>query len=67
MRFILGVAAALMLTTGCQPAADQSATPAPAGGQAAQTPVERGKYLTRVGGCNDCHTPKTFTNGLRAR
>jgi hypothetical protein len=66
MRFIPGVAVALMLTTGCQPAADQSATPASGGGNAAptQTPVERGKYLTRVGGCNDCHTPKTFTNGL---
>ena len=62
MRFILGVAAVLVLATGCQPAADKSATPAPTDGKAAatQTPVERGKYLTRVGGCNDCHTPKTF-------
>jgi hypothetical protein len=62
MRFILGVAVALLLTTGCQPAADKSATSDPADGKAApaQTPVERGKYLTRVGGCNDCHTPKTF-------
>ena len=24
----------------------------------AQLPVERGKYLVTVGGCNDCHTPK---------
>jgi cytochrome c553 len=23
-----------------------------------QTPVERGKYLVTVTGCNDCHTPK---------
>lgn len=23
----------------------------------AQSPVERGKYLVTVGGCNDCHTP----------
>jgi mono/diheme cytochrome c family protein len=22
------------------------------------TPVERGRYLATVGGCNDCHTPK---------
>ena len=22
------------------------------------TPVERGRYLVTVGGCNDCHTPK---------
>src|SRR5947209_4667238 len=25
---------------------------------AAQSPVERGKYLVTIGGCNDCHTPK---------
>src|SRR5258705_1245437 len=25
----------------------------------AQTPVQRGKYLVTLGGCNDCHTPKT--------
>jgi hypothetical protein len=24
--------------------------------------VERGKYLVTVGGCHDCHTPKTMTN-----
>lgn len=23
--------------------------------------VERGKYLTIIGACNDCHTPKNFT------
>ncbi len=23
--------------------------------------VERGEYLVKVGGCNDCHTPKKFT------
>jgi len=22
--------------------------------------IERGKYLVNLGGCNDCHTPKTF-------
>src|SRR5262245_48052612 len=62
MRFILGVAVTLVLTSGCQPAADKSATSAPSDGKAAstQTPAERGKYLTRVGGCNDCHTPKTL-------
>jgi len=51
----------LVLVTGCQPAEDKSASPAGADSKAAaQTPAERGKYLTRVGGCNDCHTPKTF-------
>jgi mono/diheme cytochrome c family protein len=28
---------------------------------AAETPVERGKYLVTLGGCNDCHTPGSFT------
>lgn len=28
--------------------------------QAAQSPVERGKYLVTIGGCSDCHTPGTF-------
>jgi Cytochrome c len=27
----------------------------------AMTPVEHGKYLTIIAGCNDCHTPKNFT------
>lgn len=34
-----------------------------AAGQQAAAPVdlvERGKYLVTVGGCHDCHTPKTF-------
>jgi mono/diheme cytochrome c family protein len=26
----------------------------------AQSPVERGKYLASIGGCNDCHTPGYF-------
>jgi hypothetical protein len=25
------------------------------------SPVERGKYLVSLGGCNDCHSPKIFT------
>jgi len=30
-----------------------------------QTQVERGKYLVALGGCNDCHTPKTAgPNGM---
>jgi mono/diheme cytochrome c family protein len=52
MRFMLGLVAAA-LVAGCQ-------SPAPAPAAPAQSPVERGKYLTLVGGCNDCHTPKTF-------
>src|SRR6188474_3080813 len=68
MRFMLGLAAGLVLLTGCQPAEQKSTTE---GGEkpaaAAQSPVERGKYLTLAGGCNDCHTPKTFgPNGPEA-
>ncbi|MDE3175503.1 MAG: c-type cytochrome [Pseudomonadota bacterium] len=28
-----------------------------AGSACAETPVERGKYLATIAGCNDCHTP----------
>lgn len=27
----------------------------------ADDPVSRGKYLTTIGGCNDCHSPKIMT------
>jgi len=61
-RGIIGIAPLLVVLAGCQPAAEKSekltATAAPA-----QSPVERGKYLVTVGGCHDCHTPKTFANG----
>src|SRR5437763_7892843 len=58
MRVLVGLAPGLLLAA-CQqpaPAPTQSTTPA----QTAPTPspVERGKYLVTVGGCNDCHTPK---------
>jgi mono/diheme cytochrome c family protein len=33
-------------------------------GATSETPVERGKFLVGVGGCNDCHTPlKMGANG----
>ena len=25
--------------------------------------IERGRYLVTIGGCNDCHTPKVFSDG----
>jgi hypothetical protein len=25
------------------------------------SPVERGRYLVTIGGCDDCHTPKVYT------
>ncbi len=46
---LLLAAAAAFGLTGCAPKSPQ------------QSPVERGKYLVMVAGCNDCHTPKTMT------
>lgn len=49
-RSVLTLAAVAVLgLTGCAPKAPQ------------QSPVERGKYLVMVGGCDDCHTPKIMT------
>ena len=31
------------------------------GGMTSQELVQRGEYLVRFGGCNDCHTPKVVT------
>ena len=73
MRFlcVFMIAAAVVLA-GCQqrpaqpvPAPTPTTTSAPAA--PAQSPVERGKYLVMVGGCNDCHTPKKMgPNGPEA-
>jgi mono/diheme cytochrome c family protein len=55
-RTVLSAAALIFFATGLgravslQPDAQDPA-------QARQTPVERGKYLVRAMGCNDCHTP----------
>jgi len=43
------VLAALLVFSGCTPKAPE------------QSPVERGRYLVMVGGCDDCHSPKIFT------
>src|SRR5262245_14305015 len=59
MRALGGLMPGLLLMAGCQqpaPTPTQSTTPAQT--TPTQSPVERGKYLTTVGGCNDCHTPK---------
>jgi len=49
-----------IVLAGCRPAE----TPvAPASEPAASSPaetVERGRYLSVIGGCHDCHTPKTM-------
>ena len=34
-----------------------------AGATAGESPVERGRYLVTIGGCNDCHTPGYMQQG----
>jgi len=66
MRFKRGfmLLATVTLIAGCQPPASEKGVDA---AKPAQSPVERGKYLTLVGGCNDCHTPKKLgPNGPEA-
>ena len=41
-------------------AAEQAARPVPAAGGKA---IERGRYLVRIAGCNDCHTPAYAERG----
>jgi mono/diheme cytochrome c family protein len=40
------------------PWAVQAADKEKTGGLASAAQLERGRYLVRVGGCNDCHTPR---------
>lgn len=68
MRFMRGaiMLAPMLVLVQCQqetstaPATETRAEAAPVQAVATPSPVERGKYLTMVGGCNDCHTPKLF-------
>jgi mono/diheme cytochrome c family protein len=46
-----------LLAAGAACASQQTAT------QSATSPIERGRYLVAIGGCNDCHTPKVLTSG----
>src|ERR1700756_905980 len=59
MRFIR-LAPVVVVVAGCANNAATTTDTKAAGNQTAQaeSPVERGKYLVTVGGCNDCHTPK---------
>ncbi len=68
VRNVVGLTAILAIVAGCQQPTTTPVTTQNASTQASPaTPVERGKYLTLVGGCNDCHTPKTFRpNGAEA-
>jgi mono/diheme cytochrome c family protein len=44
---------------GCKPKSDNqiASTDSTKSASASMSPVERGKYLVNLGGCNDCHTP----------
>ena len=62
------VIAGLLSLQGCSKPAAASPTAAEAaiGAEhiAAASPVEAGRYLVKIGGCNDCHTPGfAMTNG----
>jgi cytochrome c553 len=72
--FAVIVIGAIVLRLGAQeaappPATAPATTPVPATQQAggisvhASSPIEAGKYLTLVGGCNDCHTPGWMESG----
>src|SRR5438045_9050640 len=58
MRALVGLAPGLLLAACQQPAPAPTQSTTPAQTASAPSPVERGKYLVTVGGCNDCHTPK---------
>jgi mono/diheme cytochrome c family protein len=50
MKLVLAVLALAFTLTGCvkQSTIEVGTTP---------TPLERGRYLVKIAGCNDCHTP----------
>ncbi len=62
---LTAVVAGLALSVALTSCNKKTETPATGGGDstkagastAAMSPVERGKYLVTIGGCNDCHTP----------
>ena len=47
-KFSVFALLAALIASSCATAAEKPASP---------TPVERGRYLVRTSGCNDCHTP----------
>ena len=55
IRTVLGIAAACLLTAvPLQALAATAEAPTPAYPKA---DIQRGRYLVRISGCNDCHTP----------
>lgn len=58
MNRLPSIAVLVVIAAACTP---DEARQQQAAAQPAQSPVERGAYLVNFGGCNDCHTPKTFS------
>lgn len=58
MMLVAGLAASCTAPPAAEnpPAEERASMAAPA-----QIPAERGRYLATVGGCADCHSPKTMT------
>src|SRR4249920_3905958 len=55
-RFVVLALVALSLVAAAVALADAAGRKA----SSREARVERGRYLTLMGGCNDCHTPGTF-------
>lgn len=53
--------ASLFLLCNCTGPVEQSENREPDPDSIQEELVARGKYLTTLGGCNDCHSPKVFT------
>ncbi len=57
--FVLGLAALVVCGSRCAQNTEAGKPAMPQ--KAAENPVERGKYLVHIMGCNDCHSPKIMT------
>lgn len=53
----VAVAALLCLQSACSRPAAATPAPAPAEHIVAASAIDAGRYLVKIGGCNDCHTP----------
>ncbi|HET6266582.1 MAG TPA: diheme cytochrome c-553, partial [Acidobacteriota bacterium] len=56
--FLIVISLVMMVPRGAQGDPPKKETP---GKAMHASPVERGRYLTTISGCNDCHSPKKMT------
>ena len=59
----LAVAAGLLASATAVLHAQAGTTTKPATAASDAASIERGRYIARIGGCNDCHTPDYATSG----